>query len=150
NGRFDTDELAALRTTSADLSLTIAFNSKEPAKSRLALTAVAAEFIQAVQRATVDHLGITLSIAGVPVNFQAVQAGPGDQLAIGAVDDGYPLLPDLDLNDDGRLTLRELRGVPGRLRRFDRNRDGSLSLDEIRAPVRICFGLGPTVHRELA
>jgi Ca2+-binding EF-hand superfamily protein len=150
NGRFDADELAEMRTSRADLSLTIAFNSKQPDKSRLALTAVATEFAEAVQRATVDHLGITLSIGGVAVNFQAVQAGPGDQISIGSVDDGYPLLPDLDLNDDGRLTVRELRGVPGRLSRFDRNHDGKLSLDEIRAPIRVCFGLGPTVHRELA
>ncbi len=155
NGRFDADELAVLRTSPADLSLKIAFNSKAPDKSRLALTAVAAEFAEAVQRATVDHLGITLSIAGAAVNFQAVQAaagdqGPGDQISIGAVDDGYPLLPDLDLNDDGRLTVRELREVPARLNRFDRNHDGSLSPDETRAPIRVCFGLGPMVHRELA
>jgi len=150
NGSFDAAELAALRTSPADLSLTIAFNSKQPDKSRLALTVVAAELAEAVQRATIDHLGITLSIAGVAVNFQAVQTGAGDQISIGAVDDGYPLLPDLDLNDDGRLTVRELRSVPGRLSRFDSNHDGSLSLDETRAPIRVCFGLGPIVHRELA
>ena len=37
---------------------------------------------------------------------------PSDQISIGAVNDGYPMLPDLDPNDDGRLTVRELRGVP--------------------------------------
>ena len=155
NGRLDADELAALRSSPADLSLTIAFHSKQPDKSRLALTAVAAEFAEAVRGATIDHLGITLSIAGVAVSFQAIQTGPGnqisgDQISIGAVNDGYPLLPDLDLNDDGRLTVRELRSVPARLSRFDRNHDGSLSTDEIRAPIRVCFGLGPIVHRELA
>jgi hypothetical protein len=48
------------------------------------------------------------------------------------------------------LTVRELRGVPGRLARFDTNHDGSLSADETQAPIRVCFGLGPMVHRELA
>ncbi len=158
NGRFDADELAELRRSPADIALTIAFNSKQPEKSRLAVTAVAAEFAAAVEHATADHLGITLAIAGVAVNFQAVQAGHADgageqvidQVSLGAVSDGYPLLPDLDPNDDGRLTLRELRGVPGRLTRFDRNHDGSLSVDETQAPIRVCFGLGPIVHRELA
>jgi Ca2+-binding EF-hand superfamily protein len=162
NGRFDAEELMELRKSPADLSLTIAFNSKQPDKSRLTLTAVAAEIAGAVQNATVDQLGITLSIGGVAVNFQAVQAGASDgasdrasdhasdQVSIGAVSDGYPLLPDLDPNDDGRLTVRELRGVPGRLASFDRNQNGSLSADETQAPIRVCFGLGPTVHRELA
>ena len=150
NGRFDDDERAALRRSPADLSLTIAFNSNQPDKSRFSLTAVAAKFAGAVPHATIDHLGITLSIAGATVNFQAVQADSSDQISIGAVNDGYPLLPDLDLNDDGTLTVRELRSVPGRLSRFDKNHDGSLSLDETQAPVRVCFGLGPIVHRELA
>jgi len=154
NGQFDADELTALRTSPADLSLTIAFDSKQPQKSRLALTGTTAELAEAVSHATIDHLGITLSITGLAVNFQAVQMGPSethsDQISIGAVDDGYPLLPDLDPNDDGRLTVRELRSVPGRLSKFDRNHDGTLTSDETRAPIRVCFGLGPIVHRELA
>jgi hypothetical protein len=112
--------------------------------------AVAAEFADAVPDATIDHLGITLSIAGTPVIFQAVQSAASDQISIGVVNDGYPLLPALDPNDDGRLTLRELRSVPQRLKAFDKNQDGSLSIEETPSPIRICFGLGPIVHRELA
>jgi Ca2+-binding EF-hand superfamily protein len=72
------------------------------------------------------------------------------QVSLGAVVDGYPLLSGLDPNDDGRFTIRELRRLEERLRSFDRNADGQLTLSETRSPIRICVGLGPTVHRELA
>ena len=64
--------------------------------------------------------------------------------------DGYPLLPALDPNDDGRLTVRELRELNQALQTFDKNHDGALTIDEAQAPIRVCFGLGSTVHRELA
>jgi hypothetical protein len=36
------------------------------------------------------------------------------------------------------------------LRQFDRNQDGGLTADETPPTIRVCFGLGPLVHRELA
>ena len=64
--------------------------------------------------------------------------------------DGYPLLPTLDPNDDGRLTIRERRELSERLIRFDRNGDKALTLPEVSPPIRVCIGLGPTAHLELA
>jgi Ca2+-binding EF-hand superfamily protein len=150
NGQFDAEELDALRKRVPDLSLTIAFDSANPEKSRLALTAVADDFKQSMDQAKVDPTGITLTLKGTPVILAAVQMQPSDQISIGAVHDGYPLLPALDPNDDGRLTSRELRGLLNTLKTFDRNQDGSLTLDEVRSPIRLCFGLGASVHRELA
>jgi Ca2+-binding EF-hand superfamily protein len=149
NGQFDAVELEAIRKKKPDLSLTIAFNSVSPEKSRLALTDVADQFKASMEQVTVDATGITLTLNGTPVCLAAVQMQPSDQISIGAVNDGYPILPSLDLNDDGRLTVRELRGLRDTLKSFDRNRDGALTLDEVRSPIRLGFGLGANVHREL-
>lgn len=69
---------------------------------------------------------------------------------MGSANDGYPWLPALDLNDDGRLTVRERRHLQKQLASFDANHEGSLTADEAVAPFRIAMGLGPTVHRHLA
>ena len=149
NGQFDSDELDAIRKQAPDLSLTITFNSANPEKSRVALTAVAEQFKPTTNQVAVDPTGITLTLKGTPVILSAVQMHPSDQISIGAVNDGYPMLPSLDPNDDGRLTVRELRGLKDVLNAFDRNHDGSLTLDEVRSPIRLCIGLGANVHREL-
>lgn len=150
DGQFDAEELEALRKRIPDLSLTISFNSTSPEKSRIALADVGDEFKQSMRRVAVDMTGIKLTFKGTPLILAAVQMQPSDQISIGAVNDGYPLLPSLDPNDDGRLTVRELRGLPDILKTFDRNHDGSLTLNEARSPIRLCFGLGASVHRELA
>jgi hypothetical protein len=139
----------SLPTRDPDLRLTVAFDSAHPAKSRIALAAESAVLKSPLDHVAVDPTGITLTLKGTPVLLGAVQMNASDQISIGAVIDGYPLLPALDPNDDGRLTVRELRRLPDFLRMFDRNHDGALTADELRPPVRLCFGLGPTVHREL-
>lgn len=149
NGQVDADEFGALRTRIPDLVLTIAFNSTNPDKSRIAITSVADDVKGAMEQRAVDATGITLAFKGTPVILGAVQMQPSDQISIGAVNDGYPILPALDLNDDGRLTIRELRGLLNTLNSFDLNQDGSLTLDEVRSPIRLCLGLGANVHRDL-
>jgi Ca2+-binding EF-hand superfamily protein len=150
NGQFEADEVQAMRQARVDLGLSISFDVANPENSRIAVTEVAAEFQQSLNHATIDSTGITLTLRGTPVIFSAVQGPAGDQISIGAVDDGYPLLPSLDPNDDGRLTVRELRGLISALTKFDTNHDGALTIDEARSPIRVCFGLGPIAHRELA
>jgi hypothetical protein len=141
DGRFDADELAAMRTAKPDISLTVAFNSADPSQSQFACSA-------AVGR--IDGTTITLPLGGALVAFSAVQDGPGDQISLGAIDDGYPLLPLVDPNEDGRFTLRELRSLVERLKQVDANQDGRLTEEESQPTIRVCFGLGPNVHRELA
>jgi hypothetical protein len=149
NGEFDAEELEALRNREPDIGLTIAFRSANPGESRITLSAVANELQRSMHRVAADPNGIALTLKGTPVILGAVQMQPSDQVSIGAVNDGYPILPALDLNDDGRLTVRELRGLPAVLKSMDGNQDGTLTLDEVRSPVRLCFGLGASVHREL-
>lgn len=150
DGRFDESELEALRNAEADVRFTINFNSKDITSSRIELTAVSADFAKAADGATVKADGLSLPLGGTQVSFSAVQEDVSDQISVGAVNDGYPILPAIDPNDDGRFTIRELRSLVDRLKAFDRNGDGSLTSDEAQATIRVCFGLGPHVHKELA
>ena len=93
---------------------------------------------------------MTVTIDGNTVDFLAVQGSKSDQISLGAVNDGYPILPVVDPNDDGRFTIRELRELRERLDAFDDNGDGALTADETHSTIRVCLGLGPTVHRQLA
>jgi Ca2+-binding EF-hand superfamily protein len=82
--------------------------------------------------------------------LSAIQLQSGDQIALGAVTDGYPMLPVLDSNDDGRFTIREMRGITETIREFDADGDGGILRAELRPAIRVCFGLGPSVHQALA
>ena len=122
-------------------------------KSKLTLLANST----AVQKteSTTQTDGISLSLDGVRLIFSAVQEasaqnGKATQISLGGVIDGYPLLPKLDPSDDGRFTIRELRDLQRRVNTFDTNEDGEISLSEASSPIRVCIGLGATVHRELA
>lgn len=140
-----------------DVRITVDFNTVDPQQSKLTGSATA-EGIDVVgtesgASAPVSPSAIAVSIDGTAVWFSAIQpqaASTADQISLGAVDDGYPLLPVLDADDDGRFTTRELRGLVDRLRQLDRDADGKIAGEELRAPIRVCVGLGPTVHRELA
>jgi Ca2+-binding EF-hand superfamily protein len=149
NGKLDADELAVLKAAKPDLSFTIAFNTKDSSTSRIEVTAAGSTLSGSSANAADSTGSIDLLIGGTTVSFSAVQSGKSDQISIGAVNDGYPILPVIDPNEDGRFTIRERRGLIDSLLKFDKNLDGSLSNDETQATIRVCFGLGPHVHREL-
>jgi Ca2+-binding EF-hand superfamily protein len=48
----------------------------------------------------------------------------------------------LDANNDGRLSLREMRTATERLKSLDKNQDGCLTADEIPETLTVSFGLG--------
>ncbi len=149
NGRFDPEEIADLQSRAADVEITIRFNTKVATNSRLEITRVGPEFAASESRPEVKPDSLTMHLAGSQVDFTAIQRTQGDQISIGAIDDGYPLLPIVDPNDDGRFTVRELRRLNDRLSEFDANKDGELTPDETRSTIRVCFGLGPLAHLEL-
>lgn len=150
NGQFDPEELLAMQQAVPDVRLSVSFDTANSDSSRIAVTELAAEIQHGATDAKVDPTGIELMLAGTPVIFAAVQGPVSDQISFGAVNDGYPMLPSLDPDDDGRLTVRELRGLLKTLTTFDTNSDGALTIEEVQSPIRVCFGLGATVHRELA
>lgn len=149
NGKLDADELAVLNAAKPDLSFTISFNTEDSSTSRIELTAAGSTLASSSANDVGAAGSIDLAIGGTTVSFSAVQSGKSDQVAIGAVNDGYPILPAIDPNEDGRFTIRERRGLIDSLLQFDENLDGSLSNNETQATIRVCFGLGPHVHREL-
>jgi Ca2+-binding EF-hand superfamily protein len=69
-----------------------------------------------------------------PPQFSAIQAV--------ARDDQDVLFPLLDVNQDGRLTTRELRGARGRLLALDGDGDGRLSLEELPGGLTLWLGHG--------
>ncbi len=150
NGRFETDELISLQESKSDLSFTIAFDSTAPTNSRMTVTAGNKTFAEQITNGTATGATVQLPLGGTSVTFSAVQSGASDQISIGAVNDGYPILPVIDPNEDGRFTIRELRELVERLLKFDTNQDGNLTSKEAQSTIRICFGLGPLVHGELA
>jgi hypothetical protein len=133
-----------------DLTLAVSFNTADPTQSTIAVTAAGGALQDAASAAAVNGETITLPLNEAILAFSAVQSQASDQISLGAVNDGYPLLPVIDPNDDGRFTVRELRELVATLQEFDRNRDGWLTADETPPTIRVCFGLGPSVHRELA
>jgi len=95
---------------------------------------------------------LTLLVGRTWLELSAVQSASGgriDQISFGAVSDGYPLLPEIDANEDGRLTVRELKEIAKSLKSFDRNGDGAIAKTELLPTVRLSFGHGPIVHRQL-
>lgn len=154
NGQFDAAELKLLREATPDLNVSLAFDSNDQTKSQLTVDVPAAKDSRPFPQVSVTggpgQSSVTLFVDGQLVEVSAVQQSGSDQVSLGAVNDGYPLLAAIDPNDDGRFTIRERRTLTEQLKQFDRNEDGVLSNIEAQATIRVCFGLGAVVHRELA
>jgi len=152
DGKLDQMEFSQLRDSDPDLRLAVSFNTQDAGQSTVESEIVGSHIAPGAP-ATLRGSAITIQTAGALLELSAVQspnAGQSDQISIGAINDGYPLLPEIDPIEDGKLTIRELRDVSGLLATFDRDRDGSLSTDEILPTVRVSIGHGPTVHQHLA
>ncbi len=150
NGVFESTEITAMASMEPDVTFSIAFNSKNPASAMMKLLRTSSRTHEAAVQLSPKGSSIRISLDNCVVDFSAVQSGVSDQISIGAVYDGYPLLPELDPNDDARYTTRELRDLSSLLTKFDGNHDGKLTQQETQAPLRVCIGLGPLVHGELA
>ncbi|EMI18416.1 secreted protein [Rhodopirellula maiorica SM1] len=149
NGRIDDSEISTLENRSPDIDLLVEYVTANASKSKLSIVATSAD-LQATVAASSTSDGVDVNVGGTAIQFSALQNSQSDQISLGAVVDGYPLLPMLDPNSDGRFTIRELRELEQRLTQFDQDGDGALSLQETQSPIRVCLGLGPTVHGELA
>lgn len=149
NGELEVGELEQLRARAADITLTLAFDTDDASASALTIAAVDGNRVRLIPAGDVPAPILRLLVDGVELQISALQGAPSDQVSLGAVEDGYPLLPSLDPNGDDRLTIRERRELMGRLATFDENGDRRLTAAEVRSPFRLCLGLGPVVHREL-
>ncbi len=151
DGELDAAEITRLDELEPDVTVVVSFDTRDAAKSTTKIVQVSSAFDSELSRKVGSS--ITFPLGATMLEFSAVQSpalAGSDQISVGIVDDGYPLLPALDPNEDGRLTIRELRKVQEPLRRFDANKDGEISQEEIPSTVRLSFGLGPSVHQHLA
>lgn len=146
-------DLPALLAESANVSLRVSLEANAP---RIALLA-AENFVGSSPEYFVgDHL-LSIVYGATFLEFSAGQTAPPDasqpdatQIAVGAVDDGYPLFRLLDHNGDRRLSARERRSLQSQLNRLDLNHDGQISAEERPTAIRIAVTRGPHAHELLA
>lgn len=150
DGALSENELKQLHEGRPDIQIRVEFNSASPTESRLTVEGFGEAFAGLKESAKRNAASVTLKMDRMHLEFLAVQSGPSDQISIGAVNDGYAMLPELDPNNDGRFSIRELRQLNDRLNTFDVNHDGRITLDEEHPTIRVCIGLGPTAHQPLA
>ena len=60
-----------------------------------------------------------------------------NQVTLAVTDESQSLFDFLDTRPDGRLSPRELNAAAARLRELDRNQDGNLTLGELRTQIRV-------------
>lgn len=133
-----------------ELVFEIDFNTTDPSESSMSLVRV--ESPQDA-KCSVNANQIDVQFDQVMVTFstiQSVQKPDQDQISVGAVVDGYPLVMAVDPNADGRITIRERRDCATRLLAYDTDGDGQIASDEAQSPLRVSFGFGPIVHMDLA
>lgn len=157
DGSISESEVNDWSTQAADIELLVNFTTSSPESARVDVIAIGKGVSANVVPAENSN-GINVAFETVTIRLCGIQESPSPELAntnsgqvsLGAIVDGYPLLPNLDPNDDGRFTIRELRELEQLLRAFDRDGDQSITRSEATPPIRVCIGLGPTAHRELA
>lgn len=153
NGKIEATEIDTFSNQSPDIHVRVAFDAGDAGSSKLHIVGLN-ETLSIAAKVAHQGEGVNLSIGSLTILLSAIQStsspSPSGQVSIGAVVDGYPLLPELDPNGDGRFTIREMRTLTAELKALDRTADQSLSLEECASPIRVCIGLGAIVHEELA
>jgi Ca2+-binding EF-hand superfamily protein len=151
DGAVSETELAELRTARPDMLVRVAFDTEDTSRSRIELIATDQSLGDA--EPAIRESSLTFLTGETLLELSAVQSQNmlgSDQISLGAVRDGFPLLPEIDANEDGRLTIRELWHLTTILGTFDRDGDGRVAKTELVPTLRVSFGLGPIVHRQLA
>lgn len=150
DGGLAPEELKQLQERPADIRLKLELMTSQPETSRLTIEGFSAELAGLKDAAKINPSSLTLTFPSCNLEFLAAQGTSSDQISIGAVNDGYAMLQEIDPNADGRFSIRELRQLNERLAAFDQNSDGQIGSNETRPTFRVCIGLGPTAHQPLA
>lgn len=158
NGVFSPEELQATKDRLADIQLRLDLKTGNADASVISVAGFSGEYSRLANKATRNASSLLLTFDSFYLEFSAAQQGVAsgasgvgaDQISLGAVNDGYAMLPEADPNSDGRFTIRELRQLKERLKSFDSNSDGQIEFHEIHPTIRVCLGLGPTAHEPLA
>ena len=150
DGVLAQEELKQLQKRPADIRLKIDLMTSQPETSRLTIEGFSDELAGLKDAVKKNPSSLTLTFPSFNLEFLAAQGASSDQISIGAVNDGYAMLQEIDPNADGRFSIRELRQLNERLAAFDQNSDGQIGSNETRPTFRCCIGLGPTAHQPLA
>ncbi|MCA9213483.1 MAG: hypothetical protein KDB27_10485 [Planctomycetales bacterium] len=152
NGKWDDAETQRLSEVAPHLAISVRLGGRETGLSVDAATpeikTLNPEF-HATDNAVVISLGqchLELAAAQQEQNGQSTT----DQVGIGAVLDGYPIMRMLDQNNDRKLSMREIKSINACLSAFDEDKDGRVTSSELAIPVRMNITLGPHVDRMLA
>jgi len=73
-----------------------------------------------------------------------------NRITVGAVDRGGWLVSKVDLNNDAKIGLREMRAASAHLMRADTNDDGEITEDEVPRTVRFAIAVGATANQLLS
>ncbi|MGB7342974.1 MAG: hypothetical protein WBD20_02065 [Pirellulaceae bacterium] len=133
----------------ADVSIDINYRSDAPDQSKVTITEIGKRLTGRIHGLRAAGDAVAFRVGTDLYELSAIQDGTSDQIALGAVVEGYPLLLAADPNSDGRVTIRERRGFADRLKEHDRDKNGELTLSETPPTIRVCFARGPVVHNEL-
>lgn len=139
------------------LELHVELGAPAQGEPRLELLAMSASLGEIHQVAQCVSGTIVVSLESCYLEISAWDPGvadpsalASDQVSIGAVVDGYPLLRLADRDADRRISRAEARDILTWLPSCDRNRDGQISCHEISVPIRVAICRGPHVHEVLA
>jgi Ca2+-binding EF-hand superfamily protein len=75
-------------------------------------------------------------------SYNLMQRPAQTQFRASVVNQGNPLFQTLDLSGDGRLSLREMRTAAKQVLKFDKNKDGRITANEIPQTIAITFSRG--------
>ena len=155
NGVWDADETSRLLEISPDVTLQVRFGKSDDTESGLSIQQLSPALGPADEKLVATENAVAVDLERSYLELSAAEAGnvparvSHDQVAIGAVLDGYPLLRILDGNNDRRLSLRECKSIGDLLNNKDKDKDGRLTSRELSLPVRMSVTLGPYVDQIL-
>ena len=80
--------------------------------------------------------------AEIAAGYARMLAPQSSQIVVSIAREENSLFSDLDANRDSRLSLREMRAAPVRMKQLDKDQDGRLTATETPATIVATFGLG--------
>ncbi len=146
--------LSQLNAAEPHLTLRVELGTQDSQETGLYVTGLAEDVTTQFQSVSGVEDVVSLRLPQCHVELSAAQpshdAKWNGQVSIGAVIDGSPLLRSVDLDNDRRLSLREIETVPALLAALDQDADGAVKLDEVPVPIRLVVTLGPHAHSVLS
>ena len=154
NQVWDADETSRLQEITPDLTLLVRLGKGDDSQLGLSVEQLSSAYGAADEILHTSEDSMMVELGRCHLELSAAQPGGSgsaalDQVAIGAVVDGYPIWRHLDRNNDRRLSLRECKSLRAYLDLQDKNQDGELTSHELALPMRVCVTLGPLVDQIL-